>query len=271
MTEYAPGQIYSFATRTSHRPDAPLSGRHAALKIIQVDETYIYAAVLDGWFAAPPSLAEVEALGVLVQQRFVVSRGRPAVVRSPKDWENTLDDFRYLGAGAVSDAEKAMAAPGHATGTWGAASLCAEGEWRWRNDRAAFEAEIARDRAEFSAKVEAERAWVKAATYERILAEPQFPRWTQHPPYPPPAFVEQARARIRAAVAELQAHGPRPRKAVVREALKAAVEWFNAKDAEFGGVIETEEREDICNALAQIAHAAKQPALIEEFVDWRDW
>jgi hypothetical protein len=267
---YALGEIYSFETRVDHKPDAPLSGRYAALKIIAVDDVYIYAAVLDGWFAAPPSLVEVVALGVLVQQRFIVSIGRPGVVRSPKDWENTLDDFRYLGMGAVSDAEKAMAAPGYATGSWIAASQIAEGEWRWRHDREAFEAEIARDRAAFNAKVEAERARIKSATFEKILAEPQFARWTA-PPYPPPAFVEQAGVRIRETVAEIQAHGPKPRKTVVRAALKAAVEWFNAKDTEFGGVIATVEREDICDALAEIAYAAKQPELIKEFDDWRDW
>lgn len=268
--EYAPGEIYSFATRASHKPDAPLSGRYAALKIIGFEKGYVCAAVLDGAFPAPPSLADVATLGVLPQLRFSFN-GAPAVLRSPKEWENTLDQFRYLGMGAVSDAEKEAAAKANSIGTWSAASYYAEGEWRWRNDRVAYEAEIERDRAEARAKLEAARARTKAATFERLLAETQFTRWDPHPPYPPPAFVAQARARIRSAIADIQASGAPPKKADVRAVMKDVVEWFNAKDAEFGGVVETEEREDICDVLAEIAYAARHPALIEEIENWRDW
>ena len=35
--------------------------------------------------------------------------------------------------------------------------------------------------------------------------------------------------------------------------LESCVEWFNAKDLEFGNVIETEEREDICAVLEELA------------------
>ena len=268
--EYAPGEIYAFATRASHKPDAPLSGRYAALKIIGFEKGYICGAVLDGAFPAPPSLADVVTLGVLPQLRFSFN-GAPAIVRSPKDWENALDDFQYLGMGAVSAAEKEMAAKANSIGTWNAASAYAEGEWRWRNDRAAYEAEIERDRAEARAPIEAARARIKAATFERLLAETQFTRWDPHPPYPPPAFVAQARARIRRAIAEVQAQGAAPEQAGVRAVLKDLVEWFNAKDAEFDGVIETEEREDICDVLAEIAYAARHPELIGEIENWRDW
>jgi hypothetical protein len=268
--EYAPGEIYSFATRASHRPDAPLSGRYAALKIIGLEKGFVCAAVLDGAFSAPPSLADVAMLGVLPQLRFSF-KGAPAVVRSPMGWQNALDDFRYLGMGAVSDAEREMAARANSIGTWNAASSYAEGEWRWRNDRVAYEAEIERDRAEARAKIDAARARIKAATFGRLLAETQFTRWDPHPPYPPPAFVTQARARIRKAVADIQAHGASPRESDVRAVMKDVVEWFNAKDAEFDGIIETEEREDICDVLAEIAYAARHPELIEEIENWRDW
>jgi hypothetical protein len=69
----------------------------------------------------------------------------------------------------------------------------------------------------------------------------------------------------------LQALGPKPRKADVRSALKSCVEWFNNADERAGGVIETEEREDICAVLEEMAHVARQRGLVEEIGSWRDW
>jgi hypothetical protein len=57
----------------------------------------------------------------------------------------------------------------------------------------------------------------------------------------------------------------------VRSILKACVEWFNKADAEAGGVIETEEREDICAVLEELAFVARQKALVEEIDTWREW
>jgi len=49
------------------------------------------------------------------------------------------------------------------------------------------------------------------------------------------------------------------------------VEWFNMMDAEHGYVIETEEREDICSVLEEIAFVARHPMLSDEIGNWRDW
>jgi len=65
--------------------------------------------------------------------------------------------------------------------------------------------------------------------------------------------------------------GLKPRRPQVRAILKSCVEWFNAKDLEFGNVIETEEREDICAVLEELAFVARQGALVSEIDDWRDW
>jgi hypothetical protein len=270
VREYLLGEIYSFATRASHKLDAALSGRYAALKIIGINKGFVCAALLDGAFSAPPSLADVTTLGVLPQLRFSFN-GAPAIVRTPIGWENALDQFQYLGMSVVSGVETELAAKANSIGAWNSASVYAEGEWRWRHDRLAYEAEIERDRAEARAKVEAARNRIKAATFERLLSETQFTRWDPSPPYPPPEFVAQARVRIRQAVADIQMHGAEPQEDDVREVLKQVVEWFNAKDAEFGGVIETEEREDICDVLEEICHATKHPDLIEEIETWRDW
>lgn len=84
-------------------------------------------------------------------------------------------------------------------------------------------------------------------------------------------FAKAARERIHSSVRMLQALGPKPRRPQVREILKSCVEWFNAEDAKFGGVIETEEREDICAALEEIAVVARQKTLAFEIDEWRDW
>ena len=57
----------------------------------------------------------------------------------------------------------------------------------------------------------------------------------------------------------------------MRAALKSCVEWFNAADERAGGVIETEEREDIFAVLEEMAHVARQKNLVEEIDAWRDW
>src|ERR1019366_1627604 len=91
-----------------------------------------------------------------------------------------------------------------------------------------------------------------------------FSRWDRHPPFPPSEFVEAARDQIYSTARSLQALGLKPRRPQVRAILKSCVEWFNAKDLEFGNVIETEEREDICAVLEELAFVARQGALVSE-------
>lgn len=69
----------------------------------------------------------------------------------------------------------------------------------------------------------------------------------------------------------LQGMGPKPRKTEVRAVLKACVLRLNDIDERAGGVIETEEREDLCAALEEIAFVARHPALIEDIGDWMTW
>jgi hypothetical protein len=112
---------------------------------------------------------------------------------------------------------------------------------------------------------------LKDLTWEKLLEEQPLARWDEHPPFPPPRFTAAAREQIRAVIRELQVLGPKPPKSKVRTALKACVQWFNAKDAEFDDVIETEEREDICSTLVELAFVARHPSLADEIHDWRTW
>src|SRR5262249_41716417 len=155
------------------------------------------------------------------------------------------DDFHYVGSVDLSKSDVELASTCRVFGTWRGASSDAEGMWRLRNDRAVYEQELelyrqARD-ARFAAERERYEKRLRGLTWEVLLAEQPFSRWDPPPPFPPPEFVAAARERVRTAVIELQSLGPKPKKGQVRAVLKACVDWFNAKDREFGEVIETEE------------------------------
>jgi hypothetical protein len=112
---------------------------------------------------------------------------------------------------------------------------------------------------------------LKTLTWDQLLDEQPFARWIEHPPFPPPAFVSAARDHIRSTIEALKALGREPKKREAREVLRACVEWFNAKDVEFGNVIETEERDDICALLEELSSVAGHRSLMEEIHGWRDW
>ena len=69
----------------------------------------------------------------------------------------------------------------------------------------------------------------------------------------------------------LCALGSKPRKPDVRRLLRDCVKWFNEADEEAGGVIETEEREDICMVLEEMVYLARQKSLSDEVNEWRSW
>jgi hypothetical protein len=112
---------------------------------------------------------------------------------------------------------------------------------------------------------------LKDLTWTKLRAEQVFSRWEEAPPFPPPEFVNAARTRIQQAVNELEALGSKPKKKDVREILRACVVWFNAENTRFGDVIETEEREDICNTIEELAFVAGHPKLANELENWRNW
>jgi hypothetical protein len=180
-----------------------------------------------------------------------------------------------LGSCELTQADNDLLAACRRYSSWFWASAVAEGEWRWRNDRAAYEEEVRLKNEAFTTRIATERerqkTRLKTLTWDTLLKEQPFARWDRHPPFPPSEFVEAARDQIYSTARSLQALGLKPRRAQVRAILKSCVEWFNAKDLEFDNVIETEEREDICFVLEELAFVARQGALVSEIDDWRDW
>jgi hypothetical protein len=273
---YRSGDIYSFRTFPATEFSPRTTNRYAALKILGFKDemSWVIYVVLDGVFDRHPNLGEASHLPWLVNRRSPYLTG-PACQSTAVDWEIDLDDFHYVGSVDLSKGDLELASTCRVFGTWRGASSNAEGMWRLRNDPAAYEQELELYRQACDARAADERQRyekrLKALTWEVLLAEQPFSRWDVHPPFPPPEFVAAARDRVQAAVLELQSLGSKPKKAQVRAVLKACVEWFNAKNREFGEVIETEEREDICTVLEELAFVARQRSLVDEIEGWRDW
>jgi hypothetical protein len=276
------GDIYSFRTSAFSEFARPETGRYAAFKILGVSERHLVVAVLDGVWNAPPSLKEASRAAILREHRFAHT-GRLAVFGLNKDWwsPSDLHDIARLGDAPVSRTENSLVAPiatyapGASYSTLMFANYAAEGEWRWAHDRDALVAEseraAAKSAAERAAREERYRTRLSKLTWDRLLAEMPFERWTPSPPFPSQEFTLAARDTIRAACIALSALGPKPRKADVRAVLRECVEWFNDADEGAGGAIETEEREDIRDVLEEMAYVARQKALIEEIDQWRTW
>lgn len=278
-----PGQIYSFQTRPFTEFSPPTTGRFAAIKVLGINDNYVVVAVLDGIWPNPPTFTEVRTTSIINEHRFTHT-GQPAVFGMIREWwkpESDLDEFNFVGAHRVSRAERSFfdANVGRALGTRIAAlfavNYAAEGEWRWSNDQAGFVTEVekkrAKNEAERTAKDERYRDRLSKLTWEQLQSETPFERWSPSPPFPPEEFTNAARAVIRSACNALEELGPKPRRADARAILKNTVIWFNEADEKAGGVIETEEREDICAMLEEMAHAARQKALVAEIDEWREW
>jgi hypothetical protein len=282
-TTPATGQVYSFKTRSYSEFAPPATDRYATFKILGADDKHVTVAVLDGIWPAAPTLKEARTASIINEHRFAHT-GRPAVFGVNREWwkpANDLDELRFVGMLAVSSTERSFAAAiaGFAVGsrfsTIHAANHAAEGEWRWSNDRDTFISEIeqkkAKDEAERAAKEERYRNRLSKLTWDQLLSDTPFSRWSPSPPFPPEDFTNAARAVIRSGCEALNELGPKPRRADVRAILKKTVLWFNDADEKAGGVIETEEREDICAVLEEMAYVARQKVLVDEIDEWREW
>jgi hypothetical protein len=276
------GKVYSFATAPYNEFSPAQTGRFSAFKIIGVSDDLYVVAVLAGIWPDPPTLQQAAKCEILAERRFAHS-GQLAVFGVNRQWweANGLPSLAPLGIARISRLETKLAtavtsfAVGSRLSTLNAANWAAEGEWRWAHDRAALSAEAdlqSVKAAERRAAIERRyRERLSKLTWDQLLSETPLSRWTREPPFPPAEFTAAARAKLRQACQDLRELGPKPRKAWVRKVLKDTVTWFNEADDANGGVIETEEREDICSALEELAFVAGQKSLVDEIDNWREW
>lgn len=276
----AAGEIYAFRTAPLSDFAAPETGRFAALKILGVSEELVVLAVLDGIWGTRPAPQEVGRCAILTQHRFSY-RGQAAVAGVYRGaWDvSLLRDVTRVADVPLTRKERHLGDYSRDHRGYYSnilfANREAEGEWRWKHDREALIAETAlaeaRGAAEEAAREARYRDRIQGLTWDQLLAEAHFANWSPSPPYPPPDFTEGARAAILAACRDLRDLGPKPRRGDVRAILRRTVIWFNEADERAGGVIETGEREDIFALLEEMAHVARQKALVEEIDVWRDW
>jgi len=273
------GQLYSFRTSPCPEGCATSTGRFAAFKILGLDDGFVVVSVLDGvWFQAP-TLGEVQASSVLMQERphsIRVAGGRPVVFRtSNKLWKpaTDLDECRFIGSETLSLKDERILdrtgrIPFLTYSSLSFAGQSAEGEWRWANEREAFTKDLEEHRIEkdaAAAKLERYQHRLKELSWRQLQSETPFLRW------PASEFTAAARITIRKGCEALEALGPKPRRADVRAILKDVVLWFNEADEKAGGVILTEEREDIWARLEEMAYVARRKDLVSEVDIWRSW
>lgn len=262
------GNLYSFRTSPLTEFSAPETGRYGAFKILRLKgEDQMTVAVLDGIWDSHPALSAVRRLPILRKERGAWN-GTPAIVSVPCDGaDEKLRELTMLGNAPVTDEELALADRRKSYSVVETVSHDAEAEWRWRHDRARLEAEEAQEDA---ARADYVRSRLERFTFDQLLAETPLPGW-EAASRPPAGFTRDAREALHDTCRKLQALGPKPGKAQVRAILRDCVFWFNAADERAGAVIETVEREDICDALYEIAYIARHPVLAEEVHQWRDW
>jgi hypothetical protein len=276
------GSVFGFRTTPLSAFAPPVTDRFGALKVLGSNGQYIVVAVLDSIWSKLPSLSDVRDCAVLREHRFSHT-GKPAVWGiNVESWKlSDLGQMTLLGLVSLGVEEKQFASnilnwgPGAAFSTLRFANHAAEGEWRWANEREALVAEQERVRAQQEAERAAQEERYKSRllglTWEQLLEETPFERWSPSPPFPSEEFTREARDVVHDTCRALRALGSKPRKADVRRLLRECVEWFNRADEQAGGVIETEEREDICAVIEEMAYVARQKSLVDEIDDWRAW
>lgn len=276
------GQVLGFRTSPYSEYAPKDANRFGAVKVLGVNSDTVVMAVLSGTFETIPTLEQAASSEILRMNRLA-HKDVEAVFAFAKNWwsEMELTELTPLGHLPVSseDYNRAQSHFAHAAGTiWSGlrfADYAVEGEWRWEHDRARFMEEqekiIAREEAKRKAQQERYENRLRNLTWDQLLAETPLPRWTGNSPFPSRAFTDGARQVLRETMISIQELGDKPKKKDVRAFMKSCVAWFNANDEAHGGPIETEEREDICMVLEEIAFVAKHKSLVHEVDEWRTW
>ena len=145
-------------------------------------------------------------------------------------------------------------------------------QWRWDHDRAAVLAEDA-TKGQFLRMQQTDRKrrreeYLATVTLADLLTKDLFEKWKT---YPPEEAKDGCRNILRTFIQSLQAAGVPADPEFARQHLKSCVLELNQLDEKHNHFIETGEREDLCEVLEEVLHAAKVPALADEIHRLRDW
>lgn len=275
------GTVFGFRTAPLFADSEPDTGRYGAFVVLGHDESVVVLGSLGGVWSQMPTLQEVAACKLLRCNRFAFNNTLAVFACEVSDVPG-LHELTRIGVTALNPEQQRIAAKylngqqvGRSFGSPDGVSNDVEGEWRWAHDREALlhEYELKQQREEQARRAAQERfeTRLKGLNFDTLLTEDPFARWDPSPPFPSAEFREAATTRVLAAYRQLQALGAKPRRPAVRKVLRELVQWFAEADERAGGVVDTEEREDIALVLEEAAYAAKQPALVEEFATWMRW
>lgn len=148
-------------------------------------------------------------------------------------------------------------------------------QWNWEHDRAAFN----RDMKAFE---EEEEQWLQDAARKRKkkLVEITFDKlkktrflWCWNSEFDPAEAIRACRENFRKTVDKLIALGPNAKTRSIMRILQRCIEQFNEINLQYPHLIQTDEREQICEHFEELVHASGlTEKRYENLADrWRDW
>lgn len=273
------GSVLSFRTVPLYPVSARTTGRYGAAVVIGRAARVVVLVPLAEVWTEPPSLAAAATTAAITRGKG--GRGSTAVVVTiVKGWNARLPELTLLGRREVTDVEARLAHPSLTGEAWQIVHGTAKGlsdeieeRWRWRHEpqqmRSEQQLEQERQHRESAERERRLRTRLRTLTFAQLLEEPLLQDWQPSPPFPPASFRDAIVEHIRETERDLAALGPKPRRSLVRASLAALAGRIHAIEAAAGEwFIETEEREGLSAVFEDLAYAAKQPALVEEIVDW---
>lgn len=273
------GSVLSFRTVPLHAVSPEATGRYGAAVVIGRTARLVVLLPLAEVWAEPPSPAEA-AVAAAITRGKGGRTGTAVVITIFRGSAARLPELTLLGRREITDVEERLAQPLLTAearrvvhGTAKELSDEIEQRWRWRHEpqqmRNEQRLEQERRERESAEREQRLRTRLRTLTFARLLEEPLLTDWDSSPPFPPASFRDAVVAHIRDTQRELAELGPKPRRPVVRAALVALARRIHETEAAAGEpYIETEEREGLSAVFEDLAYAAKQPALVDEIVDW---
>jgi hypothetical protein len=176
-------------------------------------------------------------------------------------------EYRLLGK--IPPNESDLGLTTNALGRW-SSDIQVTAQWRWDHDREALlaeEAEEARMKANRAAEEKRREEQRRSElAWEKLRTKTRFPTWPEHLG---DDVVVASRQLFIEAVDGLATAGSKSGKRKARAVIRALVEGFNRLDEEHGHFIETVEREEICEEVADVALLAGLPPNVAD--EWREW
>ncbi len=247
----------------------PLSdGRFGVVRVLRrkIGSGYAFAFVVpSSWIGSSPvrpSDRDIRKSLVLTHHSWNEKRAA--------NWVTTPAPESFIPAGEIPLTAEDEQIQVESYATWDGFPLQILLQWRWDHDRESVliedKARAEKDAEEKRLSAERRAEMLRTLTLEGIARRKWFDSWDEELDA---LSISPSRTFLSDLIQKLSEE-PKLTKVVVRRLLKATVKLFNQLDGKTH-FIETTHREDICEALELIMFAAKQPDLVDEIDQWREW